>query len=615
MAQTNKFGPPRKRGFFILYTTISMSIETQTHGTKEGKYVFSAVGEPLGGADGLVRATIGHINGTPVDMSFPDGHGGYVHTENMFAVVRHPDRIPAAIDGRAVEFGGPQSVAHIEASMARKRGVEAASVAASTVIEAIHQRGLKEASKISGGVFGVGTEAEMWTYDATGCQQTLPIELQEELHANLWETATPIPTVDPKEQAVSMAQDVVDRKALQPQLLINGTSMPVTGRASEMILNQNDGPLGKYVMAMQTDLYNRMFYPKDRVARMLWDKVAQNEGYADFDTMKEAVGTIAPWAMAAGHASIGLAHEQKEDGTQIIGLEDAVAVGDSFNSNLGSVAEWMMYSSPVVFGEIPQVGDMTPRDGRAALRYAMLTTYPADSVGSTDGMEERAKDAMVRGVSDRLDRASFIANLRHNGQRHEVPSAHGRVRNRITYPNMHQPFDTTGRVEFTGSGASPDITAQVGRNAFLQLMAVHAYEAVANGQHPAAYSGDEFPALATNHDQRYLAHRYNFNGADDEKTADVIGQAHRFVDRMQKTYDDDETITSLCEYARFGLEKLTYKTNARTLDQFADTGYRGAISDVIRHMHEDGATPEEIVVAIDAFQVRQAQEILAQNAA
>ena len=587
-----------------------MSAETQTHGTKEGKYVFSAVGEPLGGSEGFVRATIGHINGTPVDMSFPDGHGGYVHTEDLFAVVRHPDRIPAAIDGRAVEFGGPQSVAHIEASMAKKRGVENAAMAARTVIEGVHTHGLKEVSKAAGGVFGVGTEAEMWTYDAAGQQQALPIELQEELHANLWETATPTPSVDPKEQAVSMAQDVVERKAQHPELLINGTSMPVTGKASEMMLNQNDGPLGKYVMAMQADLYHRMFDPKDLVSRTMWRQIAQNEGYADFHAMKEAVGTIAPWAMAAGHASVGLAHEQKEDGRQVIGLEDAVAVGDSFNSNLGSVAEWMMYSSPVVFGDIPQVGSLKPRDGRAALRYAMLTTYPADSVGSTDDMEERMKDAMVRGVSDRLDRASFIAHLRHNGHHHEIPSAHGRVRNRITYPNMHQPFDTTGRVEFTGSGASPDITAQVGRNAFLQLMAVHAYEAVANGQHPATYSGDEFPALATNHDQRYLAHRYNFHGADDKKTADVIGQAHRFVDRMQKTYDSDETIASLCEYARFGLEKLTYKTTARTLDAFADSGYRGAISDVIHHMHEDGATPEEIVIAIDAFQLRQAQHIL-----
>lgn len=588
-----------------------MSTETQQHGIKETKYVFSQIGQPIDGQDGLVAATIGHVNGLPVDLSFAPGKGGYVHTPETLAVIRHPDRIPASIDGAAVEFGGPQSVAHIESSMARKRGLEAAAAYATQVIDSIHQVGLKEASCSFGGVFGVGTEAEMWTYDAiTGTQKTLPVELQEELHANLWETATPTPAIDPRDQARAMAQDILDRKEAQPDLLINGTSMPISGDPTRMVLNENDGALGKYVMAMQADLYHRMFDPKDRIARMMWDEVARTHGYEDFADMRERVGNITPWAMAAGHASVGLAHAELEDGRQVIGLEDAVAVGDSFNSNLASVAEWMMYSTPVVFGETPRIGEMQPHDYRATLRYAMLTTYPADSVGTTDTMEERVKDVMVRGVSDRLDRSSFIAKIRHRGNTHEIPSAHGRVRNRITYPNMHEPFDKVGRVEFTGSGASPDIMAAVGRNAFLQLMAVHAYEAVANGQHPAEYAGEQFPAIATNHDQRYLAHRYNFHGADDEKTSDVIEQAGRFVDRMQQRYAQDPTINAMCAYARFGLDKLTYKTSARTLEAFAKDGYRGHISDVIRAMHEDGMPAEELVKAIDAFQLVQAHEIL-----
>lgn len=577
---------------------------------KATKYQFTANGREIKTQDDFTGAVFGAgMDFAQAHVQFKPGEGGIIHDPQSLAmaVVRHSDRIPHAIDpDGTVVYGGTQSVSHIEASMARVRGPEATRKAG-TIVESLKQDGLTTTSENHGGVFMIGNEAEMWT-SRDGMPDSLPPGEQEELHANLWETAT-VPTADPREQTKLLALDVIER-VNKSDAVINGTSVPLVGDPYDLKLNENDGPLGKYVAAVSADMYDRLLHPKDPISRRMWDSLAATYGHDSFEEFKKSVGDLRLWAMAAAHASLGLAHETQEDGRKVVSVEEAIAVGDVFNSNMGSVAEWMTYSTPLIHGQRPGINGTYPRDYRAVLRYGTMTAYPANFVGDPQTMEARIADAMVTGKADRLDRASYVSNFRHGGEKVQVASSHGRLRNRITYPNMHAPYDSVGRVEFTGSGQTPDITALVARNSMLQLMSMFAYESLAAGEHPVQIAQGRYSSLARCDHQRYLAHRFNFKGASDPRVATVIDESVLFVDDMREKYKDDPSVADLCKNATFGLEKISTKTKARDLDEFVHSGYTGSISDVMTHMYNDGATPEDISVSVHDFQIKQAQDLL-----
>lgn len=588
-------------------------------GTEKTTFTVRPGAELVSGPDHLnqILKRSPHTQGLDVvhTVGFANETGAVVHVNgHVFAGVRHPGRIPQSVGPDGVIFGATPTSDHCEGSLLRANGMDAAQKDAEQFIKELHHFGLKPTTLRREGPLHAGTESEMWAYTQDGSPFPLPHEHQEELHAHVWETAT-TPNLSPNQQARALAQDMLWRTNEVHNGVFNNTSMPVVGSPDSLEINTNPGQKGQYVWAVQQDLFDRHLDPRDEIARTLWDQIAQRYGYGNFDNMKQSVGNLSVWACSAAHVSIGLSHERDHQGKNLFGsVEEAIAIADLFNSDLATVAEFMTYSTPVVFGMRPELTDGEggihhPKDARAALRYAMTTTYPSAFVEDSPTLRDRVTHAMVEGIADRLDRSAYITQFTDRGEVTEEPAAHGRVRIRMAYG----PMDTlaekgTGRIEFVGCGSTPDIVALVSRNAFLQLMGIYAHEALAHGQYPKEYGAAEFPLMTSWQKQRDLSHRYNFVGPNDEQVNDLIQQGKRFVEYMSESYRDHVT-QQLVILARYGMDRLTQTTEAENLEEFL-TNPKGSISDVIAKMLNDGTSPTEIALAIHTYQLEQAKMIL-----
>jgi hypothetical protein len=572
------------------------------------KHEFSSSGEPLKGTGCVARrleaAGFDHMS---TYLNEYDPTRGYFSMDpyKRIVAVRHPDRIPKHTehDGH-VEFGAPAGDKQVEISMAIS-DPEGSQKRAGAILDSIRTKGLSATSAEYGGVFGAGIEIESWVYDDAGVPQELPKETQIELQANMLETCTG-QAVTPEDQKRMIAAQYRE-VAQATDGMQNNTSVPVSGDSPFAFnVNTQDGGMGEYIHTVQHHMYSNFFdTPLDPVARAFMHVVATKYGYDGddaYDQFRRDKGNLSFWTVSAAHVSVGLAHFEDEAGKTSVGLEEAIAVADVFNSDMATVAEMMTFSTPVIYGERIPVDGKYPRDYRAIMKLASRTAYPGEFIGDADRYTEKCRAAIESGVADRIDRATYTHE--------DVSSAHGRVRVRTAYADLDNPDQKTGRIEFTGCGSTPDITALVARNSFLQLMSVYAYEAVAAGKHPTEHAAGAFPSLTTCDSHIELSHAYNFDGAVDPKVATVLQESQQFIDYMRAEYGADPDMEALCKEAERGIAKLTQPSKATTLDAFLAEGCHGSISDVITTMKQWRVTGPEIAQAVHNFQLAQANEIL-----
>lgn len=528
---------------------------------------------------------------------------------DVVAVVKTSKAIPKTLhpDGSA-EFGGNRHASHIEGSMERVLGMESVQRDAQQVVDYVRKYGILETATVYTGLFAKGIEIEGFAHD--------PLEprMQEELGTTLWETQID-PSCLPNSQAVSLARETLRRKRVNGGILSN-TSMPMVDRIDELELNNNpDGGVGSYIRAYQNYLL-QYFFPQDEIAKQAWDFVAQELGHQSFLSMRNSVGNLSPWAMAAAHVSTGLFH-RKPNGSYYTATEEAIAIADMYNSTLAAPATWMTFSTPFVSGIRPQVtfsdGSIAyPKDVRGVLKFGMQTAYPGDFIKEPENLRRRVVRNMISGTADRLDRASYNADFSNqNGiPVASAPSCHGAVRNRMAQGNgLHPHKHTFGRVEFTGSGSTPDISAIITRNALLTMYDLYTYMCLSEGRYPIEAGKHNFPAIAQWKEALPISHEYNFSGTESPAVQAVIGQNMQLIEQVVAFYGNGDDIQEVAQLAGRGLERLGETTVARTLDNFLSNP-EGSISDVLLHMAEDGMEMAAIEAAIDQFQVDQSWMIM-----
>ena len=536
-------------------------------------------------------------------------------SDEVIAAVKHPMHIPHSLDMKTqqAEFGGQQTETQVSASMERVLGMERVSLDAQDVIRSIQERGLGITAQNTGALIA-GNEPEEHALNPDGSPFVLPPEWQQEVQHNLGETATH-PSADSKTQAIYLAQDRMRRSADQSvsQAIWNDTSMGIPYLPQDLLLNTDHDHLGPYVTAITNNLFVNALNGRDPVSLQLWNSVAQTNGYKNFDDMKKKLGTLAFWDCAASHASVGLFHRRLNGGLYT-SVEEAIALSDLFASEFGLLAEWMTYSTPIVFGEkVPYVDKNGQTynflDARAAMRHIMDTTFPAPFIGNPATLKDRITEAMLDGTADRLDRASYVTVFPGNVK---VASAHGAVRNRMSQGDGLKPHDNAiGRVEFTGGGSTPDIVATVARNAFLQLLAVYSYEALAQGQYPKEYQNGLFPHMNSWEHRLELSHEYNFKQTNSSQAMKLVQDGMAFLDYMQAHYKTED-MQYLINTARIGMQKLYEPATANNLTEFLQHP-QGLISQVITNMYDQGMAPVQIAHAIHEYQMQQAQILLDQN--
>lgn len=415
--------------------------------------------------------------------------GVVVLSDGVFAAaVRSPNVIPMIVSENGVVFGGPQTEKMIEYSLEVPMGEQAREVA-SMIIENLRENDPRLVSQMFTGLMAIGLEPEAWVVDKeTGDLAAISGgELQEGL---LEETLLPI--FDPLEFLRERASYTLERANNFPDKLILDTSVLITSDPLKPKINTGHN-LGAYVYAMQHLVRNKAFNESDQLAETVFARVLSQHDLNSHKSLKEKKGDMGYWVMAASHASVGLPHMRVGYDSFFVPAEIAIAVSDIFNSDLASLAELLMFSSPMVFGVSSiQIDGQTfqPYDYRAILRYLMDTTNPSPFIGNVEEMTNRIEYAIKEGLTHTADRASYLTQV---GER-VFPVMHGRVRNRIC---SSDPRNQTGRVEFTGCGASPSYYDELARNCFLQILTVAALEAVANNQTPMEYWGSSFPSIAS----------------------------------------------------------------------------------------------------------------------
>ncbi|MBD3362390.1 hypothetical protein GF362_01585 [Candidatus Dojkabacteria bacterium] len=585
----------------------------QDNGTKATKVNFAVSGEPINSKGELESSLMGYEMVPKFTTLGEPGKTGLavVFNGTVVSAIRHPKLIPSSYDPKTneVEYYGKQSYNHLETSMAEALGVEYSQEMASRLLQQIKEKGIRQVAETTG--FGkVGIEEEALHFNAFGEPFKLDDDEQVEVQDNVKEVALS-PSLDVFDQAVKVAESRITEAEKRPENIVTSTSFSMLTTPDGMRMNSSEiNDIGAYVNAITTYMVDNYFSPNDPVVQTYWDSIAKSAGYEDFYDLKDTVGNLSPLAFCASHASLGLRSE-RVDGSWAIGLEEGIAVSDMFNSDFGTLLEWMTYSTPIAFGErlgTEVDGEIKyPKDARAVARLASRTTYPGDFLRTPEEFRNRIVNNMINGVADRMDRAAYMHY--HDDLGEDVACAHGRVRFRVTGGSGKDKFSNQlGRVEFTGGPATPDMIALISRDAMLKLMGIAAYEAVAHGVHPSNYFKTRFPSMATCNEHIELAHAYNFEGHEHPKVANLLAEGQSFLDYMKREYPNAE-IEYLVELAQLGLNKLSESTEARTLEEYLDDP-KGNISDVMSHMWEDGYSALEIAEAVADFERKQSHKVL-----
>jgi hypothetical protein len=319
--------------------------------------------------------------------------------------------------------------------------------------------------------------------------------------------------------------------------------------------------------------------------------------------MHYALGNMAYWTMAASHASVGLHHLRTGNKALWVPAEQAIAVSDIFNSDLATLAEFLMFSTPVIFGQTPKLIDkddqeLWPSDYRAVLRYLMDTTNPGPFIGSVEEMYNRITYSIVNGLTHTMDRSSYLALV----DNRVVPVAHGRVRNRIS---STEPRNQTGRVEYTGCSASPSVIDEVGRNCFLQVLMVGALESLSNAQMPQDYFQKNFPSISSWERQKYLTQTASLYGFNHLEVSKLIDEGLSFLDYMKENYS---ALKQQTEIARSRIENLRNQAS-NSLEEYLDNP-TGPIAEVIKNEIRKGSGQLELATRIHNYEIRLAEKLL-----
>ncbi len=541
-------------------------------------------------------------NGGELRIEGEIGQSGLVILNNgrFVAAVRSPDFIPSQIDlnQREVCFGGEQTENMIELSLEIPLGKEAAAQVASMVLIDL-RRGFEPSlvSMANSGFAAIGSEPEAWLIDPnTG---DLVDVSAGELQAGLLEETLP-PIFNPREFLRERAKYNLERVGKHPGCYILDTSvLPTSDPLKPQVNTGHD--LGPYVYAIQSLLREKAFNESDQLTEMILQQIINRYGFTSHSELKIAKGDMAYWVMAASHASVGLPHLRRRASEFFVPAEIAIAVSDIFNSDLATIAEFLMFSSPMIFG-VSQVEvdgkKIWPRDYRAILRYLMDTTNPAPFIESYEEMVKRITYGIVNGLTHTADRSSYIADI--NGR--SVAVMHGRVRNRIC---SSEPKNQTGRVEFTGCGASPSLYDEVARNCFLQIMAVASLEAVENGQTPMEYWGENYPHIASWENQKRLLQKASLEGFRVTEIRQLIQEGLAFIEDVLERYP------SLQEIGQIASERIQnlLEEPIDSLEEYINNP-KGPISEVIQKEIARGLSSLELVKKIHDFQLELSQKIL-----
>lgn len=534
-------------------------------------------------------------NGLKIDGNL--GETGVVVLNDQGAIVasvKHPRHTPAKITSGEVTYDGLPQVEHIERSNEVPISEEEVKNAAGIIIDSLNRYGnLPTVSRHFGGFAAVGSEPEAWAIDSnTGDLQ--PISAGE-LQAGLVEETLPA-IADVEAFALARAHQIIDRKERYPNATTIDTSTLITSNPQRVQLNDGHDK-GPYVVALTKRLMDDFFTGSDLQAEEIMNQIAHVNDFKDHEEMMATFGNMAYWTNAASHASIGLPHMRFSNASHATSEMEAIAVTDIFNTNLATVAEMLMFSTPMIYGIVPTVTGhnnepLHPRDVRAIVRYAMDTTNPGPPLLTPKTMRDNITYAIKNGLTHTMDRASILITMP-DGR--IVPSAHGRVRNRAA---TSEPSNQTGRVEFTGCPASPSVLDEIARNCFLQVLTVASYEALAAGKHPFNYFADQYPDLAQWSKQKDIAKKASLYGFHDAEVKALINESIKFLCDMRVKYP---ALTKETSIAQTRLENLLLPP-VESLETYL-INPRGSISEVIQQEIANGIDPLALAKKIEAYEL------------
>ena len=504
------------------------------------------------------------------------------------------------LENGIVEFGGEVTDKHLETALEIPVGLDQEKLYSAIMIAALNNlRSFSEFSQFFNGVGAVGSEPEAWVIDPkTG---DLALISGGELQMGLLEETLEAVS-DPQVFLRKRANHMLQRAKNHQDYLIIDTSVLPTGNPKDIQVNTGHD-LGPYVYAIQNFLYQNYFVFSDPVAVSLMDKVAQNFSYSSYQEMHRDLGNMAYWVMAASHASVGLHHLRTGNKALWVPAEQAIAVSDIFNSDLATIAEFLMFSTPVIFGQTPMLVDKSgqeiwPNDYRAIFRYLMDTTNPGQFIGSVEEMYRRITYGVVNGLTHTMDRSSYLASV---GDK-IVPVAHGRVRNRIA---STEPINQTGRIEYTGCSASPSVIDESARNCFLQVLMVAALEALSNGQMPQDYFKEMFPSISSWERQKYLTQAASLYGFNYPEVSTLIDEGLSFLDYMEGNYP---ALKQQIEIAKKRIQNLRNQA-VSSLEEYL-VNPTGSVAGVIKNEIKRGVDPLELARRVHNYEIQLAEKLL-----
>lgn len=521
-----------------------------------------------------------------------DGHGRIV------AGVKHPSITPVTSDTskNQVEFGGETDTSHIEPILETPIGVDKAAIYARLILQPLRENiPVSLVADNMSGVLRIGSEPEAWLIKPDN-GDLAPVSGGELQLGLLEETLNPI--VDPDHFLKTRAKYNLNREKRHPGLYISDLSVIPTSSPDKISINTGH-ELGAYVFAIQHWLRSEYFNFSDPQAEALMDSLAQSTNFENHQDLMDKMGHMGHWVNAASHGSLGMNHLREGISAMYTPTEAAIAIADIFNSDLATVAEFLMFSTPIIFNQTPKVDGQWPRDYRSILRYLMDTSNPAPFIRDTQTMYDRIKDCIINGRSHTIDRSSYVADV--NGK--AVPVMHGRVRNR---PASHEPGNQTGRIEFTGCSNSPSILDEQARNAFIQILAVAALEAVENQKHPIEHLGEKFPHLTTWNKQKNLSIKASLFGFDHPEVRPIISEALALIDHVKLAYP---SLNQLADIASDRIQNLLQPA-VESIGEYLHNP-QGPISEVLQNEINRGASGLDIARKVHNYQIEVSKLILA----
>ncbi|MGB9882960.1 MAG: hypothetical protein ACPLRN_00365 [Microgenomates group bacterium] len=522
----------------------------------------------------------------------------YNNEKVVVAALPHPKTRPKQIIDGKIEFGSPPTNLNLEPALEKPIGMEKASEIARILIKTLKEcPDFSTFSSLFNGLGAIGSEPEAWVIDPkTGnLAEISGGELQEGLIEETLEAIS-----DPLEFLIKRSKHVLDRAKRYPNFVIDTSVLPTSNPS---LLKVNTGhDLGPYVLAIQRYLWENYFSFSTPEAVEIMNQVARSDGFNNIQELHQSLDHMAYWAMAASHASIGLPHLRTGNKAMWVPTELAIAVSDIFNSDLATVAEFLMFSTPLVFGQTPtlNIDDKVfwPNDYRAILRYLIDTSNPGPFIENSSQMYQRIIYGITQGLTHTMDRASYLSEV--NGK--IVPVAHGRVRNRIA---STEPRNLTGRVEYTGCSASPSIIDELARNCFLQVLTIAAIEALANKQMPQDYFSNHFPSIGSWERQKDLAIKASLQGFSEPEVFQLINETLNFLTYMEENY---QVLEPQIKIAKQRVQNLTQDAVFSLEDYLRNP--RGPISRVVKNEIQRGVEPIELVGRIHNYELELAQRLL-----